>query len=63
VAVCADQQFRVLKSSEGQVTRVHTDLLGERERVDEIARMLGGRLSEQSRAHASELLASALTQH
>ena len=63
VAVCADQQFRVLKSAEGQVTRVQTDLLGERERVDEIARMLGGRLSEQSRAHASELLASALTQH
>jgi DNA repair protein RecN (Recombination protein N) len=63
VAVCADQQFRVLKSADEQVTRVQTALLGERERVDEIARMLGGRLSEQSRAHASELLASALTQH
>jgi DNA repair protein RecN (Recombination protein N) len=63
VAVCADRQFRVQKSADDQATRVQTDLLGERERVDEIARMLGGRLSEQSRAHASELLASALTRH
>ncbi len=63
VAVCADQQFRVLKSAADQVTRVQTDLLGGGDRVDEIARMLGGRLSEQSRAHASELLASALTRH
>jgi DNA repair protein RecN (Recombination protein N) len=63
VAVCADQQFRVQKSADDKLTRVQTDLLGERERVDEIARMLGGRLSDQSRAHASELLASALTRH
>ena len=33
------------------------------ERVDEIARMLGGKLSEQSRAHAEELLGTAQTQH
>jgi DNA repair protein RecN (Recombination protein N) len=63
VAVCADQQFRVLKRADDHATRVQTDLLGERERVDEIARMLGGRLSDQSRAHASELLTSALTRH
>ncbi len=63
VAVCADQQIRVVKSAEANVTRVETALLGESERVDEIARMLGGKLSEQSRAHASELLSSALTRH
>jgi DNA repair protein RecN (Recombination protein N) len=63
VAVCADHQFRVVKNASGQATQVETSLLGERDRVDEIARMLGGRLSEQSRAHASELLASALTRH
>ena len=63
VAVCADQQFRVLKNSVEQSTQVATSLLDEAERVDEIARMLGGRLSDQSRAHASELLASALTRH
>jgi len=38
-------------------------LLGDADRVDEIARMLGGRLSAQSRAHASELLATASTRH
>jgi DNA repair protein RecN (Recombination protein N) len=63
VAACADQQFRVSKNASEQLTQVSTVLLGERERVDEIARMLGGRLSDQSRAHASELLAGALTQH
>jgi DNA repair protein RecN (Recombination protein N) len=63
VAVCADQQFRVLKNAREQKTQVETSLLGERERVDEIARMLGGILSEQSRAHASELLTRALIQH
>jgi DNA repair protein RecN (Recombination protein N) len=63
VAVCADHQFRVLKNASGQMTEVETSLLDESERIDEIARMLGGRLSEQSRAHARELLSSALTQH
>lgn len=63
VAVCADQQIRVLKSAADQMTRVETALLDKQQRVDEIARMLGGKLTEQSRAHASELLTSALTQH
>jgi DNA repair protein RecN (Recombination protein N) len=63
VAVCADQQFHVQKTSDDQITRVETCLLGEKERVDEIARMLGGRLSAQSRAHATELIATAATRH
>jgi DNA repair protein RecN (Recombination protein N) len=63
VAVCADQQIRVLKSATEQMTRVETAVLNEQQRVDEIARMLGGKLTDQSRAHASELLSSALTQH
>lgn len=63
VAVCADHQFQVQKTFEDQETRVETCLLAEKERVDEIARMLGGRLSEQSRAHATELLATAATRH
>lgn len=63
VAVFADQQIQVQKTSEQNVTRVRTSLLAAPERVDEIARMLGGRLSEQSRAHASELLATASTTH
>jgi DNA repair protein RecN (Recombination protein N) len=63
VAVFAEQQIQVQKSAEGDSTRVRTSLLEERERVDEIARMLGGRLSAQSRAHACELLAATERQH
>jgi len=63
VAACADQQIQVQKTSETDGTRVETILLDEKERVNEIARMLGGRISEQSRAHASELLAIASTRH
>lgn len=63
VAACADQQLQVNKRSEGSGTRVETSLLGNNDRIDEIARMLGGRLTEQSRAHASELLAIASTRH
>lgn len=63
VAACADQQLQVNKCSDNAATRVETSLLMDSDRVDEIARMLGGRLSEQSRAHASELLATAATRH
>jgi len=63
VAVFADQQLQVLKSSDELETRVATRLLSNDQRVDEVARMLGGKLSEQSRAHASELLATAATRH
>ncbi len=63
VAVFADHQLQVQKTSEEQETRVETSLLAENDRIDEIARMLGGRLSEQSRAHATELLATAATRH
>jgi DNA repair protein RecN (Recombination protein N) len=63
VAAFADHQLQVQKRSEDSETRVETSLLDAEERVDEIARMLGGRLSEQSRAHASELLALVSTRH
>jgi DNA repair protein RecN (Recombination protein N) len=63
VAVFADQQLQVHKSSDDLETRVATSVLSDNERVDEIARMLGGKLSDQSRAHATELLATAATRH
>jgi DNA repair protein RecN (Recombination protein N) len=63
VAIFADQQMQVYKSSDELETRVETSLLAEQARIDEIARMLGGKLTEQSRAHASELLATAATRH
>lgn len=63
VAAFADQQLQVQKHSDDQRTRIETSLLDEAQRIDEIARMLGGRLSDQSRAHAGELLALASVRH
>ena len=40
---------------------VDTSLLGRDDRVNEIARMLSGKISDQSRAHAVELLSAAKT--
>ena len=59
VAVRADQQLRVLKQAGVDSAEVDTRVLSEADRVEEIARMLDGRLSEHSRAHARELLESA----
>jgi len=56
VAVCATHQLQVRKATGADTTNVDTRLLDEAGRVDEIARMLSGNISEQSRAHAIELL-------
>ena len=63
VAAFADHQVQVRKLAEKDSTLVRTNVLAETERVDEIARMLGGQLSDQSRAHAAELLARASVRH
>jgi len=58
VASQAHSQLRVTKLSDGKITRTAVKTLGELERVDEIARMLGGiDVTEQARAHAREMLA------
>ncbi len=60
VASQAHSQFRVLKSTDGRSTRTHITTLGVEERVDEIARMLGGvDITPQARAHAREMLGAA----
>jgi DNA repair protein RecN (Recombination protein N) len=59
VAVCATHQLRVLKKTGDDSVAVETRLLNAADRVDEIARMLSGKVSKQSRAHAAELLAAA----
>jgi DNA repair protein RecN (Recombination protein N) len=57
VASQAHSQFRVTKLSDGKITRTAVKPLGPPERVDEIARMLGGiDITEQARAHAREML-------
>ena len=57
VASQAHSQFRVIKLTDGKVTRTAVKTLGPAERVDEIARMLGGiDITDQARAHAREML-------
>jgi DNA repair protein RecN (Recombination protein N) len=60
VASQAHSQFRVTKLSDGKITRTSVKTLVPLERVDEIARMLGGiDITEQARAHAREMLTRA----
>jgi len=63
VAVQADQQLRVYKTSDDKTTQTYIDPLDKRARVDEIARMLGGvDITQQTRKHASEMMRLAKTQ-
>lgn len=60
VASQGDNHFRVTKTSGKKTTETRVDELNEEERVEEIARMLGGiRISQQSRDHAREMLGAA----
>jgi DNA repair protein RecN (Recombination protein N) len=59
VAVCAAHQIQVRKDPDNGAAMVGTHLLDNDERIDEVARMLSGNISRQSRAHAAELLAAA----
>ena len=60
VASQAHSQFRVTKLTDGKITRTAVKPLSQPERVDEIARMLGGiDITEQARAHADEMLTRA----
>ncbi|HLZ98128.1 MAG TPA: DNA repair protein RecN [Steroidobacteraceae bacterium] len=57
VAAQAHTQFRVIKHTDGKATRTVVQPLGASERIDEIARMLGGiDISDQAWAHAREML-------
>jgi DNA repair protein RecN (Recombination protein N) len=59
VAAQAHRQFRVAKLTDGKTTRTAVKPLGSEERVEEIARMLGGiDVTPQARAHAREMLAA-----
>jgi DNA repair protein RecN (Recombination protein N) len=59
VASQAHHHFRVEKSSQQGQTSTAVLTLGDDERLEEVARMLGGiRITEQTRAHASEMIAT-----
>ena len=57
VAALAHQQLQVSKLSGKDTTRTRIRTLNEAERIDELARMLGGvRITRQTREHAREML-------
>ncbi|HEX5765291.1 MAG TPA: DNA repair protein RecN [Woeseiaceae bacterium] len=57
VASLADHHFRISKVNDGKSTRTEIAELGEEERIEELARMLGGvKITERTREHAAEML-------
>lgn len=61
VASKGHQQFRVSKLSDGENTRTSVKALTQDERVEELARMLGGQeITQATRDHAAEMLAKAV---
>ena len=57
VASRAHHHLQVSKSSDGQSTQTALNSLAEAERIDEVARMLGGaKITQQTRTHAQEML-------
>ena len=61
VAAQAHSQFRVVKLSDSKTTRTAVNALTAEERVEEIARMLGGvSVTDTARDHAREMLAQRL---
>jgi DNA repair protein RecN (Recombination protein N) len=59
VASQGHQHLRVTKVSDGKTTRTHLAVLTPAERIEELARMLGGiEVTAKARAHAGEMLRS-----
>lgn len=60
IAVYADRHYRVSKAVEGERTKSRIELLDEPERLEEIARMVGGlTIGESHRRAAAEMLSTA----
>ena len=60
VASCGHHHFRVAKTSENNATFTRADRLDQKERMDEVARMLAGMtITDESRANARRMLESA----
>jgi len=60
VASLADHHFRVSKVTDGKATRTGVHALGNEERIEEVARMLGGvDITKKTLEHAAEMLAGA----
>jgi len=60
VASLASQHFRINKVTDGKATRTGLAILGKEERIEELARMLGGvEITQKTIDHAAEMLAGA----
>jgi DNA repair protein RecN (Recombination protein N) len=60
VASLARQHFRISKVTDGKATRTGVHVLSHDERVEELARMLGGvDITQKTLDHAAEMLAGA----
>ena len=60
VASLGNHHFRIVKLSDGKATRTSISVLNDDERIEEIARMLGGvEITTRTRDHAEEMLNSA----
>ncbi len=60
VASLADQHFRISKVTDGKSTRTQVHALAREERIEELARMLGGvEITRKTLEHAAEMLAGA----
>ena len=60
VASLASQHFRISKVTDGKATRIGVAALGREERIEELARMLGGvEITQKTIDHAAEMLAGA----
>ena len=61
VASLADHHFRISKISDGKSTKTVVTHLGDDERIEELARMLGGvDITQKTIDHAAEMLADAV---
>jgi DNA repair protein RecN (Recombination protein N) len=57
VAANGHHHYKINKTSDGKQTQTNIEKLDSQQRIDEIARLIGGtKITAQSRAHASELL-------
>jgi DNA repair protein RecN (Recombination protein N) len=57
VASIANSHFRIVKMTDGKSTRTSVNALTDDERVEELARMLGGiEITDRTRDHATEML-------
>jgi len=63
VASQGQRHYRVIKLTDGKLSRTNVRALGSEERVEELSRMLGGiEITERTRAHAEEMIERAKRQ-